>query len=331
MKITEINNQAEWETIVSAISGSVFLQSAIWPTISTDKSLRLAVMNDQHQVLAVVQLLTKKVLFGKYLYSPRGPLFVNNLSLADREQVVNELVINFKANKLYHKYLFWRAEPNLAETDWQKFNARKSFLPSIALQPAKTLILDLAKSTDELMEEMHQKTRYNIRLSLKKGVLVRRAGIDEFAKFWNLMQETGSRDAFGIHNRDHYFKMIDKGGNIFRLYLAEFSGQVLAGGIFAFYGDTVTYVHGASSSENRQLMAPYALHWRIIEWAKAGGFKTYDLFGVDKIKWPGVTRFKEGFGGQEFVYPGTIDLVLNPSYYRLYKLLRKLRRLLKFV
>jgi lipid II:glycine glycyltransferase (peptidoglycan interpeptide bridge formation enzyme) len=73
-------------------------------------------------------------------------------------------------------------------------------------------------------------------------------------------------------------------------------------------------------------MAPYLLHWQIMKEGKSSGYKYYDLNGVDEQKWPGVTRFKLGFGGAIINYPGTFDLVFNKTWYNVYKILRMMRR-----
>ena len=49
-----------------------------------------------------------------------------------------------------------------------------------------------------------------------------------------------------------------------KLYIAEHEGQPLAAGLFSFFGDRVVYLHGASSNKDRQRMAPFALHWKVI-------------------------------------------------------------------
>ena len=328
MQITKITSKEDWDKAVTAVSGSVFLQLSDWPVVSgSSTTWRLGVFDGQKRFLGGVQLLTVKAMFWQYLYSPRGPIFADGLSDKQKEQIFEAIKRQIQEDQTFSKFIFWRSEPNLANTAWQKFASKQGFHPSIALQPAKTLVLDLQQPAETLLAAMHQKTRYNIRLSGKKGVTCRQAGLEEFDKFWALMCQTGQRDKFGIHGKEHYAKMLETAPNIFRLYVAEYYDQVLAGGIFSFVGDTVTYIHGASSNEHRELMAPYCLHWQIINQAQAEGYHYYDLFGVDKDKWPGVTRFKEGFGGQEFIYPGTIDLVLNKGYYKLYKFLRKLRRL----
>jgi lipid II:glycine glycyltransferase (peptidoglycan interpeptide bridge formation enzyme) len=67
-------------------------------------------------------------------------------------------------------------------------------------------------------------------------------------------------------------------------------------------------------------MAPHLLHWEIIRQAKQLGYHFYDFWGIDEKKWPGLTRFKKGFGGKIIEYPGTFDLVFNKFWYQLYRL-----------
>jgi lipid II:glycine glycyltransferase (peptidoglycan interpeptide bridge formation enzyme) len=61
--------------------------------------------------------------------------------------------------------------------------------------------------------------------------------------------------------------------------------------------------------------------------AKGLGYKYYDLYGIDEVKWPGVTRFKKGFGGKEVSYPGTFDLVFERIWYNVYGVARRIRRM----
>jgi lipid II:glycine glycyltransferase (peptidoglycan interpeptide bridge formation enzyme) len=66
-------------------------------------------------------------------------------------------------------------------------------------------------------------------------------------------------------------------------------------------------------------MAPHALHWNLIKEYKEQGFTHYDFWGIDARLWPGVTRFKLGFGAQTIEYPGSFDLVTKPLWYWLYR------------
>ncbi len=227
------------------------------------------------------------------------------------------------------KVIFLRFEPSyrLPATGCQ-------LTKTIDVQPSKTLILDLAPQEKELLKNMRQKTRYNTRLAERKGVAVREGSVDDFESFWRLMRETKERDGFRTHTREHYRKMIGihtstparRDDLAIKLYLAEYENKVIAGNIIAFFGDTATYMHGASASRYRNVMAPYLLQWHVIRLAKESGYGFYDFYGIDDNKWPGVTRFKRGFGGGERQYPGTYDLIFDGFYYQLYKIARALRR-----
>jgi len=217
--------------------------------------------------------------------------------------------------------VFVRFEPS--SSTWEGKGVK-----TIPVQPARTRILDLNQSEEELLSAMHHKTRYNIRLAEKKGVTITidNGRINEFLV---LMHETTKRDNFFAHS-DHYYRALASfDPDFIQLVLAEYQGRVIAGGLFSFCAPTATYLHGASANEFRNLMAPYLLQWTAIRKAQGMGLKYYDFYGVDEKKWPGVTRFKEGFGGEEVLYAGTFDLVLKPFWYLVYRLLRAVRRALK--
>ena len=273
-------------------------------------------------------LIKKPLLLGKsYFYAPRTDL--------SRKTEDIRIFLN-KIEKLAkkEKSIFLRVEP-VAELKIE--NCKLKIARSADVQPSQTIILDLTKSEDELLAQMHPKTRYNIRLAEKKGIKVFQS--DDFEKFWELMKETTGRDGFRAHNKDYYQKMLQphpippliRGGNEregLKLYFAQHENKILAAGIFVFYQNTVTYLHGASTHEHKEVMAPYALHWQMIKLAKKLGYAKYDFYGIDEKKWPGVTRFKRGFGGGEINYQGCFDIVFNNKWYEIYKLVKWLKKLM---
>ena len=67
-------------------------------------------------------------------------------------------------------------------------------------------------------------------------------------------------------------------------------------------------------------MAPYLLHWEALKEAKKRGCQFYDFWGIDHKRWPGLTRFKNSFGGEIISYPGSFDFVISSKWYFLYQL-----------
>lgn len=199
-------------------------------------------------------------------------------------------------------------------------------IKSDSLQPQKTAIVDLRKSEEELLSQMHEKTRYNIKLAERRGV---RTGItDNFATFWSLLEETAQREGFSTHEKGYYENLFIIASESFsnKLFFAEYRGKILAAAMVNFYkpSATATYLHGASTRECKEIMAPHLLHWQVIKEAKKRGFNYYDFWGIDEKKWPGLTRFKLGFGGEVIEYPPTIDIIYRPAWYKVYRLVKKL-------
>ncbi|MFC1810808.1 lipid II:glycine glycyltransferase FemX [Patescibacteria group bacterium] len=197
-------------------------------------------------------------------------------------------------------------------------------------QPETTLVINLEKSEDEILAQMKQKGRYNIKLAEKKGVKIRES--DDVTEFHKILKQTTQRDKFSGHNKEFYQKMIDilEPHDGAKLYVAEYEGEVIAGIIVTFYKNTATYYYGASSNQHRNVMAPYLLQWHAIREAKKRGCKYYDFLGIAPPEaknhpWKGVTEFKLKFGGEVVEYEKSKEIVFQPFWYFVIRLIKKLR------
>ncbi|MFC1510912.1 lipid II:glycine glycyltransferase FemX, partial [Candidatus Margulisiibacteriota bacterium] len=195
------------------------------------------------------------------------------------------------------------------------------------VQPRATFLVDLTPEADDILKSFEEKTRYNIRLAMKKDVTVEeevdKKGIETFYK---LYIQTAQRDNFLIHPPEYYQAirelLFEKG--LGTNFVAYYEGQPIAAVIVFCFGSKVWYMYGASSSEHRKLMPNHLLHWRVIKWAKRMNFKTYDLWGIParpKEGHPlwGVYRFKKGFRGKMVMNVGAYDFPYSPLYYRLFE------------
>jgi lipid II:glycine glycyltransferase (peptidoglycan interpeptide bridge formation enzyme) len=317
MEIIDLNSEKELNDFVRQYpnrGGTEFLQAWFWGENAKrlGQTVRRLGVRSSGRLLAVATIIKKPLSAGySYLYSPRGPL--------GSPEALAFLISRIK--KENPRTVFWRLEPAEAPAG----DLSRALRKTIDLQPKQSLLIDLVQPEDTLLTAMHQKTRYNIRLAQKKGLTVEEGKTEDFPEFWRLMSLTGERDGFRLHDAAHYQNLLT-GTSPTKLYFARYEGKNIAAGLFCFWGDKVTYLHGASDNEFRQLMAPYFLQWEMIRRAKAAGYKYYDFFGIDEKKWPGVTRFKLGFGGRRVDYPGTFDAVFRPSLYQLYDFLRRIRR-----
>lgn len=194
-------------------------------------------------------------------------------------------------------------------------------------QAEATRILDLSVSEDEILAQMHQKGRYNIRVAEKNGVEVKQS--DDVDTFYAIMKKTGERDAFGILPLTHFKTFLECIPGSF-LFLAYKDSVPVAGFIGVTYEKTGIYYYGASSYEFRSLMAPYALQWAAIRHCKTAGCTRYDLLGVappgsnERHPWARLSDFKSKFGGEVISYPPEQEVVLRPFIKGLLGLKRKL-------
>lgn len=194
-----------------------------------------------------------------------------------------------------------------------------------------TFIIDLTKSEEELLAAMHPKTRYNIRLAQKHGVVVAEDNSKKaFETYLRLTDETTKRQGFYAHTEGYHqlmWKTLHPKG-IARLLTAKYKNKILITWIVFVWKDTLYYPYGASSDEHREVMASYAMMWEAIRFGKKLGLKKFDLWGREEGK--GFTKFKEGFAPQVVEFLGTWDLVINPTLYPVYRVAEEIRwKLLK--
>lgn len=300
------------------LSGA-FLQSDDWALFQEAVGARVT-------SVAGIHVFFVSLPFGlRYGYAPRAELsdatFDALAAAAQKEHAV-----------------FLRVEPVVPLAVHQRFHKVRDNQPSV------TRVVDLSVSEEALLAEMKQKTRYNIRLAAKHEVVVSEAtGTWGVRRFLKLLSKTQERQTFSVHAPAYYETLLDvlkPTGETpdpkrceARLMVARYNGKVRAANIVLTYGDTVTYLHGASSEKDREVMAPYLLQWQSMRWAKKEGFRFYDMWGVkpeaghapELHPLAGVTRFKEGFGGAILHYPGTFELPLRPFLHALIRLHRRFR------
>jgi lipid II:glycine glycyltransferase (peptidoglycan interpeptide bridge formation enzyme) len=196
------------------------------------------------------------------------------------------------------------------------------------IQPVRTVKVPLLDD-EALLAQMHQKTRYNVRLAARRGVQFRRlpSTPESTVDFYALMEDTARRNEFAIHSLDYYADFLELFGDDAVLMGAwSEDGKLAAMLIAASFGSEAIYMYGASSTENRAHGAGFALQFEAMKWARERGCTTYDLWGIpaqdpemtkddnsNKIAgtkgedWRGLYRFKTGFGGEIVTYPPTME------------------------
>ena len=270
-------------------------------------------------------MIEQRLPFGfRYWYSPRPELMAENASA---------VFLEARRRAACKGGIFLHVDPVVALPDFSK--EAGIVVPAVTVQPQQTILLELEKPPVQLLRDMHPKTRYNIGLAERKGVVVKQRTFpvakETFSVCWSLLRETAQRDQFRLHPRSYYEALlaVHTGDFTTEVFEAWYQGTVIALALVNFYGPSrvATYVHGGSSRLHKDVMAPALLHWRIIEDAMRRGFTQYDFWGSDEARWPGLTRFKRGFGGRTVLYPPAVRIIYRPQLYRWYEIARRIRAL----
>lgn len=241
------------------------------------------------------------------------------------------------------KCLFIQLEPNIEapkpiiQNPYIKHSAHPLFTKY-------TFVLNLKKSEEELLKNMHPKTRYNIKVAQKNGVYVEEDSSKKgFEQYMKLASETTKRQRFYAHSRKYHEilweilpKKIAKNTLSYHLLHARYKNQegqviTLASWVLFVFKDTLYYPYGASSSQFRNVMASNLIMWEAIKFGEKLGLKYFDMWGAlgknpnIKDPWYGFHKFKEGYGATHTEFIGSYDLVINPLLYQGYKVADKMR------
>ncbi|MDD2482814.1 MAG: peptidoglycan bridge formation glycyltransferase FemA/FemB family protein [Candidatus Shapirobacteria bacterium] len=295
---------------------------------------RFGVFDDNDKMISAYSVSFHKIPKTKFSIgtSLRGPniddfMIEKITEIAKKE---NAIFVKFEPNIIHKNIDSFGNETNLNPKP--QFNHLKKS-PKVAFYPF-TYLVDLNKTEDQLLESMHPKTRYNIRVANRYGVEVKEQTDDKgFEIYLELLFDTTKRQGFYLHSekyhRDLWKKLKDTG--MIHIMLSSYQNQVLSAFMIFNIKDKLFYPYGASLDINRQVMAPTLLMWEVIKLGQKLKCTTFDMWGClgphakEGENGYGFHRFKQGYGGQLVEYVGTYDLVINPLLYQAYNSVDKIR------
>ncbi len=303
-----------------------FLQSPEWANVKTEWKNEFIVIKDENEnVKGTMSILLRKVpFFNRYImYAPRG--FVCDINDKD---TLSKITVEVKKIAKKYKAFIFRLDPDISNENNEFKNIMielgykiKKNIKNIdqVIQPKYVFRLSLENKTEEeLIKTFNQKTRYNIRLAIKKGVTIRTGTKEDLPIFYKIMKETGSRDDFFIRPISYFEKLYDEmSPNFVKLIIAEHEEKPIAAVMPILYGNKVWYLYGGSSNEYRNLMPNYLLQFEMMKWGLENKCEIYDFRGVSGFKNEndpqyGVYRFKKGFNGEFIEFVNELYIVFNP-------------------
>ncbi len=352
---------SRWNELIASLPAPHLLQTWEWAQVKAKYGWEAMpfVWAEGNQVVAAAMILKRRIPIrgmaarSNVLYAPKGPLLDwSNQALLER--VLDDLQAFAKRQGA----IFLKIDPDVrlgtgvpggqgesldngGQAVMSALKRRGWQFSRDQVQFRNTVLLDLSVSEEQMLARMKQKTRYNVRLAEKKGVVVRVGNLDDLPTLYKMYAETSVRDGFVIRDQAYYqavwktfmqspipnpqSQIANPKSPIpcAEPLIAEVDGQPVAALMLFWFAGRAYYLYGMSRDVHREKMPTYLLQWEAMRRAKAAGCSVYDLWGAPEVfdesdsMW-GVYRFKEGLGGEVLRTLGAWDYTPNPLLYRLY-------------
>ncbi|OGK15474.1 hypothetical protein A2690_03095 [Candidatus Roizmanbacteria bacterium RIFCSPHIGHO2_01_FULL_39_12b] len=298
--------------------------------------VRIAVQENR-KIKSVFQITFHKIPFTPYTigYLPRSKIF--NVQVL---KFIQQLAVAKKA-------IFIKFEPyeekninNMKKID-ELLETRTVRLSPHQLFPNWTQVINLNRTEEELFNECKPKTRYNIKLAKKKGVIVTEATNESgFNKFIKLYFETCKRQKYHGHTKTYHQILFNTFCNdIAHILVASYNNKPISAYELFLFNGILYYPYGGSSTQYRNLMASNLIMWESILFGIKNRANKFDLWGTlppgniqTNDTWAGFSRFKEGYGSKYVEFVGSYDIILDPGLYHLYNTAHIIRKfLMRFI
>lgn len=300
--LKQTNEPDSWDELVKAYGGHP-LQLYGWGEVKAAHGWQVdrVELHEGDTVVAGASLLVKRLPgpFRCLVYIARGPWGQWN----DEARKVLERYV-----RQQYKPVCITVEPDqiepLAWPGWKRSPNR--------ILLARTAVMDLHRSLDELQADMTKKTRQYIRKSAGEGVEVDKAkNHDDVAECLAIYKATASRAGFALHADSYYYDIFDKLGSDSPVYIAKYQTRAVAF-LWPIVTPEVAFeLYGGMNEMGQDKRANYHLKWYVVQAMKQQGVHRYDVNGLLN---DGVSTFKKGFIPQETMLAGTYEKGMSVWY-----------------
>ncbi|MEG2310924.1 MAG: peptidoglycan bridge formation glycyltransferase FemA/FemB family protein [Clostridia bacterium] len=323
------NEVLRYNEFVQNFNGASLMQDLGWGEVKNNWKKEGIYIEENGKICATMMVLFEKIpkINAYMMYAPRGPVCdIYNIELV--KKLVEE------ANKLakINKAFVLKIDPQVVYDDKLakiymdagfRVSPKDADIDSL-IQPIQNVVLNIKNKTEEeLLKGFMEKTRYNIRLSNRKGISVNYShDIKDLEIFYEIYKITTIRDKIGCRSFEYFERMLNAyDEKHLRIYIAKHENTNLSAAIALNFGGELFYLYGASSNEKRNLMPNYAMQWEMIKWGIDTKCCTYNFGGLLTLdKDNGLYKFKTGFCTVNGIekYIGEIDKIYNKAIYLLY-------------
>lgn len=327
----EISHELEdsaWDAFLAQMPDGHHVQSSLWSQLKATMNWRVVriVVRQASAIVGGMQILFRPLPLGQCVgYVPRGPLL-----LRPDDQLAERLVTTIRQVMKAERMVALLLQPPDDDVYFTQHLPTLGFGPCpVVIGVDATVKIDLTPSLDDILAQMKSKTRYNIRLGLRKGITIRKGTRADLPHFYELLLATSERQGFTAYPLDYFeamWSLFEPHGYI-HLFFACCGQERVSTNLAVGFGETLVYKKGAWNGRHGNLRPNEVMHWGIMQWAKEQGYRFYDLEGIEVEAaqsalngqaLPGemldsTSRFKLGFGGQVLLLPPPLAYVRNPA------------------
>lgn len=285
---------------------------------------RYLLATDGDRSLAAISLTSFAGRALEQLWAKQGPIWLGGERTAQAERTVRDALVGY-IRKERPRAAVLRLHAKHEGSDLTE--------PLIGVFYDRTVVLDLIKTEEQLLAEMSQSGRRNIRKALKNEDLVfadeTSISEDDFRDvIYPVFQETGDRGGFVLRPSNFYYEMLRQlGPQACRLFTVRHHGVVISWALVTVYDGQTDYYYAASTAVARRHFSAYLMAWQTMRTMKAEGAVVFDFLGCGSARVPDLdtlNEFKLSFAKNGLLdVPGPWDVVLRPSVMRAYHLRRQ--------
>jgi lipid II:glycine glycyltransferase (peptidoglycan interpeptide bridge formation enzyme) len=279
----ELPEGEQWDRFVMAAPGGDLVQTNVWAKAKRLLGLETCrvVLREDDRIIGGAQIVLKRFgPLGAVGYVARGPLTAGDRP-PNVAQLLDQIERAARARRVRHMII---QPPQGGERVIAELQRRGYSPDAPAVAPSATLRIDLSRSLDQILASFSGNRRTQLRRSEREGVEIQTGDRSDLDAFLALHRATARRQRFRAMSEAylrHHWDMLHARGAI-QLILAYHRGQPLAGKLVTLFQDTVSSRLNGWTGDHPKLHAALACQWGTITWAKAQGFRCYDLGGVDR-------------------------------------------------
>lgn len=305
---------ADWDYRVREWPAANLLQSFAWGEVQGRAGWdihRLEIPTTEGLLPLSAQVTGSGVPGFSRIYVPRGPVCAASdiaafeavaLALTELGEKVRAAVLEVEVP--------WSADEIPPGHPWLGWAAARP------RQPLATVMVDLRPQPEAILGQFREKTRYNVRLAQRRGVVINEEAT--LAQLIACVEATEARQRIHLPSPEHLELVAEKLGRAARILTAEVDGEVVAAILTAAFAEEATYLYGGATGRHRERMPNQLLQWRAMLRARDEGGHHYDLWGIPENDdpqhpWRGLAQFKLGFGGEQVRYAGARLRQLRPG------------------